>query len=164
MKTILLFRHGKSSWKDASLADHDRPLKKRGKRDAVNMGEVLVMNDLIPDSILCSTAKRAKDTVKYLLESIPYDGEVTFARDLYHGYIDDFIELLKNGSHEIECVMVVGHNPGLEEFLATLTEIEQWLPTAAIAQVRLDISQWQELDEYSQGELVNLWRPRELTP
>ena len=93
MKTILLLRHGKSSWKDDRLADHDRPLKKRGKMDAKKIGKLIEEQDLVPDVIYCSTAKRARDTVGFLLENLQYDEEVIFTRNLYHGYTYDRVTI-----------------------------------------------------------------------
>ena len=162
MKTILLLRHGKSSWKDPDLTDHDRPLKMRGKKDAGELGHFMVLNGIIPDLIFCSTARRAKDTVKHLLETLSFEGEIIYTRDLYHGYPDDYIDILRGVCEDINCVMVVAHNPGLEEFLSNLTDIEEWLPTSALAQIDLDLNRWGELDDYSQGELVGLWRPIDL--
>ena len=162
MKTILLLRHGKSSWKDSNLADHDRPLKNRGKMAAKQIGKLISEQDIIPDQICCSTAKRARDTVKFLLETLHFDGEITFSRDLYHGYTNDYIDVLNNLHSEVNCVMVVGHNPGIEEFLSSLTDIDEYLPTAALAQVEIEIFGWNNLDEYLEGKLINLWRPRDL--
>ena len=162
MKTLLLLRHGKSSWKETNLADHDRPLKRRGINDALRMGEFLSSVGLIPDQICCSTAKRAKDTVKYLLETIHYEGEVLYSRELYHGYTDDYINILNGVDNHHNSVMVVGHNPGLEEFVSTLSEIDEWLPTAAVVQIELAICNWREIDDYSVGQIKNIWRPREL--
>lgn len=162
MKTLLLLRHGKSSWKETHIPDHERPLKKRGKNDASSMGEVLNSVQLIPDFIYCSTAKRAKDTVKYLLETLHFEGEVFYSRDLYHGYTDDYIDLLKGVDNHHNYVMIVGHNPGLEEFISDLTNNDEWLPTAALVQIELHIENWQELDDYSAGRLVNVWKPREI--
>lgn len=163
MKTLLLLRHGKSSWKDTNLADHDRPLKKRGENDAQKLGDHLNTIDLIPDIIYCSTAKRARDTVKFLLETLHYENEVFISRSLYHSYIDDFIDVIHGIDNDLQCLLLVGHNPGLEEFLSNLTDIDEWLPTAALAQVEIDIMDWRDLTEYTDGRLINIWRPREIT-
>lgn len=162
MKTLLILRHGKSSWKDGSLADHDRPLKKRGKRDANRIGTLIRMEGIIPDTILCSSAVRAKRTALIVAESCGFDGEIILDRSLYHGYSSDFIEILNALEGQDDIVMIVGHNPGLEEFLSYLVDGYEWLPTAALAQVVLDIDNWAELREDIQSELLNIWRPREL--
>lgn len=162
MKTVLILRHAKSSWKHAGLADHDRPLNKRGKRDAPRMGVLLREKNLFPDLILCSSAKRARSTIDLFVESSGYEGEVRVSRDLYAHYADAYVEALRALDDQYVRVMVVGHNPGLEELLALLTGEWHRLPTAALAQVRLPINRWEELDEDIEGELVNLWLPKEL--
>jgi phosphohistidine phosphatase len=162
MKTLLILRHGKSSWKDLMLADHDRPLKKRGKRDAPRIGKLLREEGLVPDLILSSTAKRALRTAVLVADACGYDGEIDVRREFYPGHPYAYIEALIGVPDECQIVMVVGHNPGLEELLELLTEAAEFLPTAALAQVALPVQYWYELNEETDGELVNLWLPRAL--
>ena len=165
MKTLLILRHAKSSWKSTGLADHDRPLNKRGKRDAPRMGSLLREESLIPDLIISSSAKRACMTVEAVVEESGYDGEVRFSRELYAAGPEAYLQALQVLDDEVECVMVVGHNPDLEELLEILTAEIEVLPTAALSQVALDIDHWQDLPlEAGEplGKLVALWRPREM--
>lgn len=162
MKTLLIMRHGKSSWKNDDLADHDRPLAKRGRVDVPRMGALLRDENLVPDIIFCSTAKRAKETTKLFIDASGFDGTVHYHRSIYQGYISDYIDLLRSLNLSCKIAMVVGHNPGVEELLSTLVDVDEWMPTACIAQVRLSFENWQGMNEYSAGELVNLWRPREI--
>lgn len=162
MKTLLILRHGKSSWKDSSLVDHDRPLKKRGKRDAPRMGELLREQGMVPDLILSSSAKRALNTAVLVADACGYEGEIDIRREFYPGDPDAYIEALWEAPDECQIVMVVGHNPGLEELLEVLTESFEFLPTAALAQVTLPVNYWHELSDETEGELVNLWLPRAL--
>jgi len=162
MKTLLILRHGKSSWKNDDLSDHERPHKKRGKRDAPKMRKLIREEGLIPDIILSSTARRAKDTTLLAIEAMDYNDEIQFRRDLYHTWSGDIIEILQRLGPSIQVAMVVGHNPGLEELLDSLAGAEEWLPTAALAHLELPISSWDQLEEDIDGKLVNLWRPREL--
>jgi phosphohistidine phosphatase len=162
VKTLLILRHAKSSWKNHQLADHDRPLKKRGRRDAPRVGELLQDESLFPDFILCSTAKRARETLDLLVDACGYDGEIEYNRDLYHTDAEDILEVLSELPEEYDSVMVVGHNPGLEELVEILSDEWVRLPTAALAHIELPIGGWDELTEYSEGELVNLWLPRDL--
>jgi phosphohistidine phosphatase len=161
MKTLLLLRHAKSSWKDAALADHDRPLNKRGKAEAPRVGEWLRKNDLVPDLILASTARRAHKTAERVAEASGYAGEVQLEADLYLGDPEDYLDALQGVSDKYECVLVVGHNPGIEEFLELLTRSDELLPTAALAQISLPIEHWRQLTATTKGLLVNLWRPRD---
>jgi phosphohistidine phosphatase len=162
MKKILLMRHAKSSWDDPSLSDHQRPLNKRGKRDAPRMGQWLSESNLVPDMILCSTAERAKQTVELLLETLPFEGKIQYLDSLYHGAPDNFLDALKELPQEIEVVMFVGHNPGMEYFLEVLCDEYERMPTAAVAEISIQHQKWAEMNNYSQGNLVNLWTPREI--
>lgn len=162
MKTLLILRHAKSSWKDPDLADHDRPLNKRGKRDAPFMGRLMQDEGLIPDFILSSTAKRARKTVAGILEGSGNYPEVQYTRDFYHAYPETFITILSELDDKYEQVMIVGHNPGLEELLEVLTGDYVRMPTAALAQVVLPIQRWVDLEEEPEGELMAVWRPKEL--
>jgi phosphohistidine phosphatase len=162
MKTLLVLRHAKSSWREAELADHDRPLNKRGKRDAPRMGELMRAEGLLPDLILTSSARRALNTAELVAEASGYDGEIQVSRDLYAAGPEEFIDALCALPDELETVMVVGHNPGLEELVELLTEELSAMPTAALVQVELEIERWVDLQEEGGGRLVNLWLPRNL--
>ena len=99
MKTLLLLRHAKSSWKDKDASDHDRPLNKRGKRNAALMGWLLQKEVLVPDIIVSSTAVRARDTAVRVAKSCYYKGQITYADSLYLGgtgaYLDHLGSCLK---------------------------------------------------------------------
>lgn len=162
MKTLLLLRHAKSSWANAYLADHDRPLNKRGKQDAPRMGSLLRREDLIPDLIITSSAKRARDTAKLLADSAGYEEEIIVLRQIYHGGTPDFFEILHDVPDETECALLVGHNPGLEEFLEDITGRYERMPTAALAEIHLPVGRWSQIDDDLQGKINNIWRPKEL--
>lgn len=162
MKTLLILRHAKSSWSNPVLADHDRPLNKRGKRDAPRMGELLRREEMLPDLIISSTARRARDTAQIVAEHSGCDGQIWLERDLYAAEAEEILGVLATLPDEHTCVMVVGHNPGLEELLEALSGNYERLPTAALAQLYLPIAHWRDLNEETEGELVNLWRPKEL--
>jgi phosphohistidine phosphatase len=162
MKILLILRHAKSSWKYPELADHDRPLKKRGKRDAPRMGRLIEAEGLIPDKIISSTARRARDTAEAVAETCNYNGEIEFRREFYFSGYESFLTMLGELPDMNQTVMVVGHNPDLEELLDTLTGQYERLPTAALAQIKLPIHNWRDLDDDVKGELLNLWYPREL--
>lgn len=162
MKELLILRHAKSSWSNPGLADIDRPLNKRGKRDAPRMGAFLREQDLVPDLILCSPAVRAKKTAQAISEESGYQGEIEIHEDFYPGEPSAYIKVLVANPDQVERVMVVGHNPGLEEFLDELTGESARLPTSALAQITLPIHNWSELNQDASGSLINLWRVREL--
>jgi len=162
MKTLLILRHAKSSWSDPALSDHDRPLNRRGKRDAPRMGELLRREELLPDLIISSTARRARATAEMVAEHSGFEGPLWLERDLYAAGAEEILAVLVTLPDEYTRVMVVGHNPGLEELLETISGDYERLPTGALAQVHLPLARWRDLDEETEGELVNLWRPKEL--
>ena len=162
MKLLLVLRHAKSSWNHPELADHDRPLNKRGKRDAPRMGELLREEDMLPDLILRSSAERARTTGDLVSEASGYEGEIRVVRDLYAHFAGAYLDTLSALDEPYERVMVIGHNPGLEELVEGMTGDWVRMPTAALAVIRLPIKDWSELSEETQGELANLWRPKEL--
>lgn len=163
MKTLLILRHGKSSWEHEHLADHDRPLKKRGEADAVKMGELLRKQDLTPDLIISSTAKRARSTAKLAAEACHYENDLQQTRDFYGAEPEDFVRVLRRLDDDCQRVMIVGHNPGLESLLEAFVDTYESLPTAALAQINLPIDTWSALTEDTHGTLMDLWIPRALT-
>lgn len=164
MKTLLLLRHAKSSWKYPDLADHDRPLNKRGKQTAPRIGQLLKDENLLPDLILSSSAARAQTTARKVAQASGYAGVIQASRELYEAEPATYLSLLRAVPGDYARILVIGHNPDLEIVLEQLTDEAETLPTAALAQVELAINQWQELTEDTEGKLVRVWRPRELAP
>ena len=161
MKTLLILRHAKSSWDDESLPDHDRPLNKRGKRAAHRMGRLLEEEALWPDLILSSTAERAATTALLVTEAGGFGGDINYLRELYGAGPRDYIEAVSELGGAAGCVMVVGHNPGLETLVQTLTGEWHRMPTATLVAVTFEIEDWSDL-ESADGEIAGVWRPKEL--
>ena len=162
MKNLLLMRHAKSSWKDVSLNDHQRPLNKRGKRDAPRMGKYLREQGIILDAILCSTAVRARETVDRFLNEYTFEGEVFYVDDLYHASHETYIALLNQLPETADTVLIVGHNPEMDTFLEIACDEFEHMPTGAVAVVQFSVKHWSELSEVMPGKLVDLWKPREI--
>ena len=163
MKTLLVLRHAKSSWKDASLADHDRPLNKRGKKNAPAMGRLIEDKRLTPAWIAASTAVRARKTAEAVAKGSGYSGEVHYTKKLYLASPAEILAVVREMAPEsANRILLVGHNPGLEELVGALTDERQPFPTAALACITLPIESWSELGGATEGELVQLWRPRDL--
>ena len=162
MKTLLILRHAKSSWKHPELADHDRPLNKRGKRDAPRMGQLLKQEKLVPELILSSSAKRALRTAEAVAQSSGYENDIHVVNGFYHASSETFYNIIARSPDQYSRIMIIGHNPGLEVFLEDITGYWERLPTAALAQVELPINQWVDFDDHIEGTLKNLWLPREL--
>ncbi|MCP3963909.1 MAG: histidine phosphatase family protein [bacterium] len=164
MKTLLVLRHGKSSWSSSGLADHDRPLKGRGKRAARRMGQELRARDLVPDLIVSSTARRALSTARRAAETAGYDGDITETRQFYLVTVEDLLTAVaEHVEDEHDRVMIVGHNPTSEDLVEHLTGKDVIMTTANLACLDLDIASWQDVTQAT-GQLRFLLRPRELPP
>ena len=162
MRTLLVLRHAKSSWKHPKLSDHDRPLNKRGQRDAPQIGRLLRQQRLSPGAIISSTAKRARRTAEEVARSSTFDGAIQFDPRLYLADPATILDVVRRADPDTRRVMVVAHNPGLEELIRRLTDEDGPLPTAGLAQIRLSIDTWRDLRGSTRGRLVRLWRPKEL--
>jgi phosphohistidine phosphatase len=162
MKRLLILRHGKSSWKHPDRTDHDRPLNKRGRRDAPRMGAWIAERRLTPDLIVSSTARRARKTASEVARASGCERPVALRDALYMAGPATLLDALHDAPDDCETVMLVGHNPGVEELASLLAGRSVVMPTAALAHIRLDIERWCELDASSRGELVAYQKPREL--
>ena len=163
MKSLLILRHAKSSWKHPELTDHDRPLNKRGKRDAPRMGEILRNEHLIPETIISSTAARAQATAEAVAKASGYKGKIALNRSLYAAGPEAYLKVLHGLSNESVRVLVVGHNPGLEELLENFTGEAQIMPACTLAHVKFSMDSWLELDYKTKGQLAGIWQPRDLS-
>ena len=162
-KTLLLMRHAKSSWKEGDVKDCDRPLTKRGKKDAPMMAQLLKKEQLLPDLVLCSTAKRARHTVRAMIEELEISKEIVMEMEsLYLAEPQAYMDAIREQSDEANCLLVVGHNPGLEALAQVLSDSVLSLSTSAVVEIKLPIKKWSALDEKTEGKLKNIWKPKEL--
>ena len=162
MKSVLILRHAKSSWKDPDLTDHDRPLNKRGKGDAPRMGRLLKREHLLPDTIISSSAIRARATAEAVAKTSGYKGEIISNPSLYAAGPHTYIDTLHDISDDYARVLIIGHNPGLEELVEILTGESHVMSTCSLAHVKLDVQNWLEIDYNTKGRLVGIWQPRDL--
>ncbi len=162
MKKLLLMRHAKSSWKNVGLPDHQRPLNKRGERDALRMGEYLQGQGIILDAILCSTAVRARATADGMLRKYTFEGEVQYFDDLYHAGPETIVTVLNQLSDDTGSAMIIAHNPGLDEFLELMCDEYEHMTTACVASINFPIEHWIDLRPASRGKLLHFWKPREI--
>ena len=162
MKTLLVLRHAKSSWANATCPDVERPLNERGKRDAPRMGRLLADESLVPDAIVSSTAVRARATSEAVAITAGFGGEIRLADELYAADASDYIGCIRAWPDTERRVLIVGHNPTVEELIQYLTGEDERMPTAALAQISLDVERWADLEPDGNGRLINLWRPRDL--
>ena len=166
-RQLLILRHGKSDW-ETGATDIDRPLKARGKRSARRIGSWLRKQGLVPDHIVTSPAKRARLTAESVCRSIGRSVE-SIVQDsrIYEAGVSNLLDVLADCPDDAQCVLLVGHNPGLEILLSylsgnTLTRSgnHKLLPTAAVAQLEMP-DRWNNLHNDS-AHLVTLIRPRNL--
>jgi phosphohistidine phosphatase len=148
MKTLYLVRHAKSSWDDPLLDDFSRPLNARGKRDAPAMAKRLKEKRVLLDLIVSSPAERAIATARELARILKYDQhKIRTIPELYHASPERILETLKRINDKFDTIMLVGHNPGLTEFIDVLTEVDiDNMPTCGMAAFKLNIASWKALD------------------
>jgi phosphohistidine phosphatase len=161
VKRLLILRHAKSSWADSSITDWQRPLNERGLRDAPRAGDWVRDRSLVPDVIITSDAVRARSTADIVAKSAGYEQEILVEPSLYHAKPEDVLAVL-NGVQDQAAVtvMIVGHNPGLEDLVHQLTGEHHGLPTAALVHISLSIDRWSELDSATAASVVDTWQPR----
>ena len=160
MSTLLILRHAKAQ-PDAPAGDHARALTARGRRDAAAIGAHL--HDLIgrPDAIVASDAVRARQTAELVAEATGFTAPLTLEPQLYGAGLDTLFQVMHALPDEAGSVLLVGHNPGLEELVAALadTEEEVTLPTAGLAQIEFAVVRWSEVQPGT-GRLQGLTTPK----
>ena len=168
MRRVYLLRHAKSSWKDRSLADRDRPLAGRGKRAAKAVASHIEAEGIRPDLVLCSPARRSRETLERVEAAFGERVEARFEEVLYGASEAELLACLRALPPEVHSVMIVGHNPGLEHLALALasegverTRMEEKYPTGALATIDLSADEWSVIERGS-GDLVAYVRPRDL--
>ena len=169
---LLLLRHAKSDWKDKSLNDFDRPLAPRGRRAAPLVGRYIAAEGLEPDFVLCSTARRAVETLDLILTALASKPEISYLKTLYLAPPSRLLAVLRRQSPDRSRIMVVAHNPGLHHLAVELAgagpspaaaRLAEKFPTAALA--RFQVTDWSGLGESSgkaAPRLLNFVLPRDL--
>lgn len=151
MKILFLVRHAKSSWKYPALSDMDRPLNKRGWRDAPEMGRRLAIRGNAPELLMTSPAVRAIRTAEAIARAIEYPlSRMVLDDKLYHGNPNQMLDVIKSLDETLTRVMLVGHNPALTDtvnYLAT-SRIDN-VPTSGVVELKFDVSSWNDLQRDS---------------
>ncbi len=162
LRELILLRHAKSDWKDESLDDIDRPLSERGRKNAAKVGKWVLQHNLTPNLILTSPARRAQQTLRRICNEC--GSETRIIDELYNAELETLQAILA-GAPEVERLMIIGHNPGLERLFNFLNkhteEAETHLfPTASLAHFVLP-DDWQDLQS-GDGRLIQFIRPKEI--
>ena len=161
MRTLYLLRHAKSSWKDDSLPDFERPLAGRGRRSCETIADLIRSEQIEFDLLLSSTAVRARETIERVRQHAKLRTELRFDERIYEATADRLLEVINQIESDRKTVLLIGHNPGFEDLLQLLTNELQPVPTACLAKVKMKISKWSEAGE-NKGTLEWIVRPKEL--
>ena len=159
---LLILRHGKSSWADQYTDDWERPLTDRGVRDAKRVGEFLRRRALVPDLIITSDAVRAATTAQGVADAAGHSGKLVRSSQLYHAQPAAIIEVIRSIGPAAKRVMIVGHNPGLEDLVTQLTGEHIGLATATLVHVDPHIKRWDDLELSREATLRDAWHPDEM--
>ena len=161
MKTLIIIRHSKSSWKDHSLSDFDRPLNKRGKKDAKKMSSELSEKIKKVDLLLSSSSKRTTQTSNYFLDSIDVRSNI-FSENLYYSSSDLIFDFVLKINNKYNKTIIVGHNPGLTNIVNKLTNLKlDNLPTSGIVIIVFDVDNWKKIN-YKSGLVEWIKFPKDL--
>jgi phosphohistidine phosphatase len=169
MKTLTLLRHAKSGWDDPALRDFDRPLNPRGRRAARTVGREMRRLGLAFDRVLASPARRVVETLDEVAHAYgPLDP--VYDDRLYLASPETLIEVARATRDDAQRLLLVGHNPGLEQLVlllsakgGMLSEVETKYPTATLAEIAFDVASWRQVGEAA-GTLTRFVRPRDLDP
>lgn len=161
MKRIYIVRHAKSSWDDMRLADIDRPLNKRGKRDAPFMADKCQSKGYIPKKMISSKAMRASTTAKIFCKAMGFNSKIlSYENSLYHAPEDTYLTVCFGLDDDVDSVMLFGHNPGITYLANSVSEeyIEN-VPTCGVLIIDAKIESWSDLD-FSNCKLVDFLYPK----
>jgi phosphohistidine phosphatase len=174
VKRLLLLRHAKTVPASPGIEDHERALMSRGREDAPAMGKYIAREKYLPDVILASTARRTVETANLVSERLPGAKQVDYVEALYLAEPSDVLAAIRAVPDAVKTLMVIGHNPGLEQLAASLSRepvkrkerdrydlIEEKFPTGALAVLDFNVSRWRDVGP-GQGELIDFVRPRDL--
>ncbi|WP_420405062.1 SixA phosphatase family protein [Nisaea sp.] len=169
-KSLILLRHAKSSWDQPSLDDFDRPLNQRGERAALLIGHFLRQESVAPDIVLCSAARRTRQTWEIIRPFLQPDTECLKSEAIYEADLDRLLEVLSDLDNALGSVLMIGHNPGLERLASALCHgrrgdelerLQQKFPTGGLAFIEVNINLWSELAPAT-GELIRFVTPKDL--
>lgn len=168
MLRLLLMRHAKSSWDSPEAADHDRPLNARGRAAVPAMGAFMAERGLAPSRILCSAARRARETLALLLPDLAGDIAISITDRLYQSDAPGYLTAVRAFGGTDLTVLVIGHNPAMEDFAqvlapvgdaAGLAAIKDKYPTGGLAVIGFDLAHWRDVGP-GEGRLISFHTPK----
>ncbi len=161
-RRLVLMRHAKSDWADGDLSDHERPLNRRGQRDAPAMATWLASVDVMPDLILSSTAQRTRDTVALMMDAWPCEPDVGFSDSLYLATPEAILKCIRCDAGDANCVLIVAHNPGITSLASQFSRQTVEMPTAAMAIYEVGDCLWSQLRLSTPLKMTHFMKPKAL--
>lgn len=167
-KSLILMRHLKSDWDDAGLTDHQRPLSERGRSDGPIIRDALFARCPPPQMVLCSTARRTRETLAAVADLFP-GAEIVYDDAIYEATTAALMQITSRISDIVDCAMIIGHNPGIFDFAWTLARRSEIsgnpaftkFPTGAVAAFALPIDSWAEIGT-GRGSIIAAFTPKSL--
>ncbi|WP_418185559.1 SixA phosphatase family protein [Aliarcobacter vitoriensis] len=148
MKKLVLIRHAKSDWTNPLLNDFDRPLNKRGLKDAPFMAKILNKKCLNPDLIISSPSIRTKLTSEYFIKEFKYKESIVFEESIYEAPFENLLRILSNTDDKYKTIFLIGHNPGLNDLSNfVLNDFKENIPTCGILEIDFDIEFWKDISK-----------------
>lgn len=161
MLTLYLLRHAKSSWDDESKQDFERPLSSRGRKACALIGEYIEEKGIDFDLVLVSTSVRTRETIELIRERAKFRAEVRYDERIYEATVSQLLDVISQVDSDQKSVLLVGHNPGIEELLALLTGEQQRVTTANFAKIKIKATKW-SASLANKGTLDWIIRPKEI--
>ncbi len=146
MKKLYIIRHAKSSWKDSMLDDFDRPLNKRGQKDAPFMGKQLAKRGVQADMIISSPAVRAKTTAQIIAKELHFTKPVVYEESIYEADVESLYQVLRSVDEKYNTVLLIGHNPGLNMLAEDLADFHENIPTCGVVEIDVDCKKFISFD------------------
>ena len=161
MKKLFIIRHAKSDWDDSNLDDFDRPLNKRGEKNAPFMGQLLTNKNIKPDLIISSPALRAITTAQLIAKEVNYEKTITPNQYIYEAYVTSLQEIIEYIHDSNDTVFLVGHNPGVSALAYMLCDLKENLPTCAVVEIQFDCNSWMDVNK-SNSKLISYDFPKKI--
>ncbi len=163
---LYIMRHAKSDWADPGISDFERPINKRGKKSAIRMGQWMLENNRLPQQIISSPAIRAKQTIELVAEQHASigSGKIYYEKDLYLADVETLLELIQLYKNDLSSLMLVAHNPGLEQLIHFLSN-ESNADYKSMTTANLVIFEYPDNHfnpEIDKGKLIEFIKPKEL--
>ncbi len=159
MKKLLIIRHAKSDWDDDTIDDYDRPLNKKGLKNAPFMGGILKQKGIKPDKIISSPALRAITTAQLIAKEIEYEKTITPNQYIYEAYVNSLQEIVEYLHDSDDTVFLVGHNPGVSALAYVMCGLTEQLPTCAIVEINFECDSWLDANKQN-AKLISYEYPK----